>query len=52
MKYEYSEGREATKNFEDGMKAIFKVSKESVVKVEKVKRNPSRQRKRKRSDRD
>lgn len=31
---EYTEGLEATKNFEEGMKAIFKVPKEKVVKTE------------------
>jgi hypothetical protein len=32
---EYIEGRQATKNFEEGMKALFKVPKDSVVKAEK-----------------
>ena len=31
MKPEYTEGTEATSNFEEGMKAIFKVSKAEVV---------------------
>jgi hypothetical protein len=53
MKHEYIEGRQATRNFEEGMKTIFKVPKEQVVKAEKTKRNPSRRaraRKPKRSD--
>jgi len=32
---EYTEGQEATENFEEGMKALFKVSKDSVVQAEK-----------------
>jgi hypothetical protein len=35
MKYEYVEGPKATKNFEEGMKALFKVPKDAVVKAEK-----------------
>ncbi len=31
---EYSEGPEVTQNFEDGMKALFKVSKGDLVKAE------------------
>lgn len=38
---EYIEGRTATENFEEGMKALFKVPKEKVAKVGK-KLNPSR----------
>jgi hypothetical protein len=34
---EYTEGRQATENFEEGMKAIFKVPKDKVVKAEKKK---------------
>lgn len=34
---EYREGPEATKNFEEGMKAIFNVPKDAVVKAEKKK---------------
>jgi hypothetical protein len=32
---EYIEGPEATRNFEEGMKSLFKVSKAEVVKAEK-----------------
>lgn len=32
---EFLEGREAMENFEEGMKALFKVPKEQVVKAEK-----------------
>jgi hypothetical protein len=32
---EYTEGPEAQKNFEDGMKSLFKVPKAEVVKAEK-----------------
>jgi hypothetical protein len=35
---EYTEGPEALENFKEGMKALFKVPKESVVKAEKQKR--------------
>jgi hypothetical protein len=35
MSKEYTEGPEARKNFEEGMKALFKVSKDEVVKAEK-----------------
>ena len=31
----YAEGPEAQKNFEEGMKALFKVPKDAVVKAEK-----------------
>lgn len=34
---EYVEGTKAQENFEQGMKALFKVSKASVVKAEKKK---------------
>jgi hypothetical protein len=33
--YEYIEGRKATENFEEGMKTLFKVPKDSVVKPPK-----------------
>ena len=36
---EYTEGPEALKNFKEGMKALFKVPKASVVKAEKKKGN-------------
>jgi hypothetical protein len=32
---EYIEGSKATENFEEGMKALFKVPKDSIVKAEK-----------------
>jgi hypothetical protein len=35
---EYIEGREAAENFEEGMKALFKVSKDEVVRAEKKQR--------------
>jgi hypothetical protein len=38
MKPEYREGSEATDNFEEGMKTLFKVSKAEVVKAEKRKK--------------
>ena len=34
-KNEYTEGKQATENFEEGMKALFKVSKDKVVRAEK-----------------
>lgn len=34
MKPEYLEGRKAVENFEEGMKALFKVPKDAVVKAE------------------
>ena len=49
---EYTEGRQATENFEEGMKAIFKVPKDKVVKVEKKRAasRPARLKKPKRAD--
>jgi hypothetical protein len=35
---EYREGPEALENFKEGMKALFKIPKDSVVKAEKKKR--------------
>jgi len=35
MKPEYTEGPQATENFEEGMKALFNVPKGAVVKAEK-----------------
>jgi hypothetical protein len=35
---EYREGPEALENFKEGMKALFKVPKDSVVRAEKKKR--------------
>lgn len=33
----YIQGSDAQRNFEEGMKALFKVSKDAVVKAEKAK---------------
>jgi hypothetical protein len=33
--YEYTEGSKAAENFEEGMKALFKIPKDEVVKAEK-----------------
>jgi hypothetical protein len=52
---EYIEGTKATENFEEGMKALFKVPKNEVVKAEKKKQKAaraSRLRKTKLSDKD
>jgi len=52
---EYIEGRKAQGNFEEGMKALFKVPKDAVVKAEKKKQKASRSsrlRKPKLSDKD
>jgi hypothetical protein len=52
---DYREGPEAQRNFEEGMKALFKVPKDEVVKAEKKKQKAartSRLRKRKLSDED
>jgi len=57
MRAEFREGKEAQENFEEGMKALFKVPKDDVVKAEKKskKKRASRsssQRKPRVSDRD
>jgi hypothetical protein len=51
--FEYIEGRKATENFEEGMKALFKVPKGGIAKPKK-KRTPrvTSVRKMKRSDKD
>jgi hypothetical protein len=54
---EYTEGLKAQENFEEGMKALFKVPKDAVVKAEKRKKRArvsriSSQRKPKLSDKD
>lgn len=50
---EYLEGPQARENFEQGMKALFKVPKDAVVKAEKKKAKASRaSRLQKRSDKD
>ena len=55
IKMGYIEGPEASENFEQGMKALFKVPKDKVVKAEKKKQKAaraSRLKKRKLSDED
>jgi hypothetical protein len=53
---EYEEGPQALENFEEGMKALFNVPKDEVVKAEKKKRKTSSRaqsvRKQRRSDKD
>ena len=50
-KPEYVEGLEAARNFEEGMKALFKVPKAKVAKAGKKKSfQPSRTKKLKRAD--
>jgi hypothetical protein len=51
---EYVEGREATENFEDGMKVLFKVPKVDVARPKKNRTRPKAAsvRKSKRSDKD
>jgi len=50
---EYLEGPKAIRNFEEGMKALFKVSKDEVVKAEKkAQKKRASQRERKISDKD
>jgi hypothetical protein len=39
---EYREGRQARENFEEGMKALFKVPKDEVVKAEQKKQKAGR----------
>lgn len=55
MKSEYREGQEAIRNFEEGMKVLFKVPKDEVVRAERRKMEnagASRRRKKKASDED
>jgi hypothetical protein len=51
---EYIEGGKATENFEEGMKALFKVPKDRFAKIRPKKRTPktSSVRRTKRSDKD
>jgi hypothetical protein len=50
---EYIEGKQAQASFEEGMKALFKVPKDEVVKREKnARRRKATTRKMKRSDKD
>jgi hypothetical protein len=50
---EYIEGRQAVENFEEGMKALFKVPKDSVAKALKKRvKSASSERKPKKSDKD
>lgn len=46
----YIEGLQATENFEEGMKALFKVPKEKVAKAAKNASRPSQTKKPKRAD--
>ena len=48
----YIEGLQATENFEEGMKALFKVPKEKVVKAAKKASRPCQMKKPKLSDKD
>jgi len=49
----YIEDQQAIENFEEGMKALFKVSKDEVVKAEKkAQKKRASQRERKISDKD
>jgi hypothetical protein len=54
MKHEYTEGKKALHHFEEGMKALFKVSKDEVVKAEKraQKNRVSRVQRKLKSDKD
>jgi hypothetical protein len=47
---EYVEGRRALKNFEEGMKVLFKVPKKAIGETRKKGRKLTVQRKKKRSD--
>lgn len=49
---DYEEGARALGNFEEGMKAIFKVPKEKVVKAQKKRKKVASQEKPLKSDRD
>jgi hypothetical protein len=49
---QYIEGRQATENFEGGMKALFKVPKDGVAKKNAKKPVKATSRKSKRSDED
>jgi hypothetical protein len=52
-KGEYTEGEEATKNFEEGMKTLFKAPKAKVAKVgKKLNSRPSQKKQPKRADED
>jgi hypothetical protein len=52
MKAEYVEGQQATKNFEEGMKALFKVPKNAKAQAKKRTLKASSVRKTKRFDKD
>ncbi|MBZ5664822.1 MAG: hypothetical protein LAO30_09490 [Acidobacteriia bacterium] len=52
MKAEYVEGPQATKNFEEGMKAVFKVPKKDKAQAKKRTPRAPSARKTKRSDKD
>lgn len=48
----YIEGNQATENFEEGMKALFKVPKEKAVSLTKKQKRALSERKPKKSDKD
>ncbi|MGA9528417.1 MAG: hypothetical protein WBS24_09895 [Terriglobales bacterium] len=49
---EYIEGQQASENFEEGMKALFKVPKSSVAKAQKKREKHASQEKKPKSDKD
>ena len=51
-KQEYIEGTKAQENFEEGMKALFKVPKDAVVKAEKRKKKRASRPRKPASDKD
>jgi hypothetical protein len=52
MKPEYIEGHTAIENFEEGMKALFKVPKEKVAQAQKKRKKAPSQEKQPKSDKD
>jgi exonuclease VII small subunit len=49
---QYVEGQQAIKNFEEGMKALFKVPKEKVAQAQKKRKKAPSQEKQPKSDKD
>jgi len=49
---EYIEGREATENFEEGMKALFRVPKDTVAPMRKRVKTASSERKPRKGNKD
>jgi len=49
---EYMEGRQARENFEEGMKALFKVPKGSTAKAQEKRKKTASQEKSQKSDKD